>query len=80
MLVSDMTTPVCIHPQQQQMHMAAEAVGALVVAPFLLWASTRLDEPAKSVALVLGIGGLVIDGVLLYRYAAAKTSTPLVGP
>ncbi len=69
---------VCIHPDQRRVHMATEALSLLVTVPFFFWLATELEQPAlKTLATGLGVGALVVDGWLLYRFATRTQDRPV---
>lgn len=60
----------CITEQQRRVHVAAETVALLAVAPLLLWVATQRQLPdwARMGAGVAGVGTLLVDGWLLSKY------------
>jgi hypothetical protein len=70
---------VVISDQQVTLHMVSELGGVLVTVPFFLYASKRLPtEPERNAALLMGVGALVVDGFLLWRYLSRTTHKPIL--
>lgn len=67
-------TDLTITTRQRNLHVAAEAVAVLAVAPFMLWlASRRALPPAARVAsAAIGAATLIVDGGLLLSYLARR--------
>jgi hypothetical protein len=65
-----MERSVCITPEQRTLHVAAETVAVVAVAPFMIWLGTRKELPtwARVASVMVGVGTLAIDGHLLARY------------
>lgn len=66
---------VIISPQQLDLHRTTEGLSLFLGAPLLLWAATR-DRPLtthEKLGLgILGIGAILVDGYLLFRFRAAE--------
>lgn len=53
---------------QRDLHVASE-LAALLMVPLLFSAAASAREPHKSRLQVLAVGTLIVDGLLLYRWA-----------
>lgn len=70
---------VVISGQQATLHMLSEAVGLFVTVPALFYASQRLpNEAERRAAFWMGMGALVVDGVLFYRFLTKTTDRPFL--
>ena len=70
---------VVVSGQQATIHMLSEAVGVFVTVPALFYASVRLPtEAERRAAFWLGVGALVVDGLLLFRYVTKTTDRPIL--
>ena len=65
------TSSVPISSTQRGVHVVAEAIALLAVAPFILYAATRdreLKPVEKGLLATAAIGTFVVDSWLLYRF------------
>lgn len=62
---------VTIPDAQRDVHVAAETVAVVAVAPFMIWLAFQRGLPtwARVASAVIGVGTLVVDGGLLWKYS-----------
>jgi hypothetical protein len=68
------TGEVLISDDQRTVHVTAEAVAVFVAAPFSIWLAFQKKLPpwARALSGAIGIGTLIIDGGLLYKYLSER--------
>jgi len=71
---------IVISKQQRGLHVVSEAMALLITVPFFFYASRRLPTAMeRKTALWMGVGALVVDGFLLFRYVTGTTHQPIFG-
>ena len=63
-----MVNSVISAENKRRLHVWSEAAAVFLVAPWAIWVSQKVDNPHKSIAILVAILTILIDGVLLLDF------------
>lgn len=54
---------------RRQIHIIFEILALVILAPYLLYLSTIVEQPHSCILVVIALGTFIVDGYLLYRFS-----------